>query len=547
MATVSFLNMDQAFVLTDNSIAAYASTDASAGALFSFLTTGGDDWEIVGSGLTYSGGLPTGGTVTAVNVDLDNDGGVGQELAITGLNLAATALGTGAGTANQQRDKFWAAVLGGADTVTFTMASYTNNFLFSGDGADISDGGLHLGANDSLLDGGNVLTHFSVIAGDFGNIIAGVAVGGNDTLTVGAYFLSGDFISVDPGATGIGGDDAIAPARLANTTYAALELFIVGDADVVIGLLQGGNDLIDLRSTIVTGVTQNLTIMGDAFIITSTGALLAGNDTIHGSALGEEIHGDYASSAGYVEGGKDRLFGYAGNDTIFGNEGRDQLFGHDGNDSLNGGIDGDIIDGGIGNDVMIGDTGNDSMLGGDGNDTMIGGSGSDTIDGGAGDDVSDASAGTDVMIGGAGRDSLFGGTGNDSITGDGGNDTLQGGDQNDTLLGGAGFDVLLGGNDNDTLDGGASNDILFGNAGNDTFVFSKGSATDTIRDMAAGASVADVINLVGFGAAFDTFAEVMAAATDNGTDTTINFGNGDVLIIQNVTVAGFNANDFIFG
>ena len=548
MATISFANLDQSVDITDASSIEFAALSGlAAGFSYSYVSTGGDDWEFAGTGITNAGAGPTGGAVTGVSVDLDDDAPGLFEIVITGLGgVAAASFGVGIGTAAEQRDKFWAAALGGADTINFTMVSFRSTHFFAGDGAKIHDGAVHIGAADSFVDGGTALTGSQTrIAGDYFDVVNGSAVGGNDTMSIGGFMISGDFISISPGATGVGGDDFIQPLRLANI---GLGFFVIsGDADSADGTLIGGNDLIDLRLVDMTGVTDLPGIYGDARQTFNSSLVIAGNDTIHGSSRRDFINGDTDGLPGYIEGGKDRLFGYGGNDSIIGGGGRDQLFGGDGDDTLNGGLDGDIIDGGIGNDNMTGDAGNDIMTGGDGNDTMIAGSGSDTVDGGIGDDAADAGAGADVMIGGTGKDGLFGGTGNDSISGDAGNDTLQGGDQNDTLLGGAGFDVLLGGNDNDTLDGGASNDILFGNAGNDTFVFSKGSATDTIRDMAAGASVADVINLVGFGAAFDTFAEVMAAATDNGTDTTINFGNGDVLIIQNVTVAGFNANDFIFG
>jgi len=68
-----------------------------------------------------------------------------------------------------------------------------------------------------------------------------------------------------------------------------------------------------------------------------------------------------------------------------------------------------------------------------------------------------------------------------------------------------------------------------------------------LRDFVAGASSGDVIQLMGFGAAFDTFAEVIAASTDDGTDTTIDFGGGDVIIVENILVGGFAADDFVFG
>lgn len=544
MATVSFANMDQAFDIRNNANIAFSSYD---GYTYSYLTTGAHDWEFNGAGLVDNGTVLTAGTVNGVDLDLDNDSFLSPEISITGLSVAATSFGLNVGTADQQRDTFWEAALGGADTLNVTMANYTVDFQFAGDGAHVMDGSLHLGANDSFNDGGTALTGFSFFTGDYMDVTDGVAVGGDDTFTVGAYILMGDFRVVS-GGSGVGGDDVLTPARLVDTT-AGGSIYMMGDVDGVnSGLLNAGADLIDLRSTDVSGLTTDTPVLvGDAYSVGSGGALIAGSDTIHGSSHADRIYGDYQANSGYVEGAKDRLFGYAGNDTILGNEGRDQLYGGDNDDNLDGGLDGDIIDGGAGNDSLTGDTGNDSMTGGDGNDTAIGGSGADTINGDVGDDIADASAGADVMNGGTGKDNYFGGAGNDSMSGDAGNDTLSGGDNNDTMLGGAGFDVLLGGNNEDYLDGGTSNDHLYGNAGVDTFAFSTGSGVDTVHDMVAGAGAGDFIRLQGFGAAFDTFAEVLAAATDNGADTTIDFGGGNMLVLLNVVVGDLNADDFIFG
>jgi hypothetical protein len=77
-------------------------------------------------------------------------------------------------------------------------------------------------------------------------------------------------------------------------------------------------------------------------------------------------------------------------------------------------------------------------------------------------------------------------------------------------------------------------------------VFNLGGDTDTIRDFTAGAGVGDVILLIGFGTALDTFAEVLAAATDDGVHTTINFGGGDVIVLRGVLVSQLAADDFTF-
>ena len=82
--------------------------------------------------------------------------------------------------------------------------------------------------------------------------------------------------------------------------------------------------------------------------------------------------------------------------------------------------------------------------------------------------------------------------------------------------------------------------------GFDRLEYGRGSAADTILDFRSGAGVIDVIALIGFGAAFDTFAEVLAATTNVRGDAVINFGGGDTLTLIGVTKAQLVADDFLF-
>lgn len=56
----------------------------------------------------------------------------------------------------------------------------------------------------------------------------------------------------------------------------------------------------------------------------------------------------------------------------------------------------------------------------------------------------------------------------------------------------------------------------------------------------------DVIRLTGLGPAFDSFAEIVAAATQNGANTVIAFGAGQSLTLQNIALADLDADDFVF-
>jgi Ca2+-binding RTX toxin-like protein len=132
----------------------------------------------------------------------------------------------------------------------------------------------------------------------------------------------------------------------------------------------------------------------------------AGNDTLTGTAFG------------------DNLFGFAGNDILNGLAGKDCLIGGPGNDRLNGGDDADTLEGNSGNDVASGGNGADRMNGGSGRDRLSGGASNDTLNG---------LSGNDSLSGGTGNDKLFGSTGNDKLSGGSGKNTYSAGPGNDTI------------------------------------------------------------------------------------------------------------------
>ena len=87
-------------------------------------------------------------------------------------------------------------------------------------------------------------------------------------------------------------------------------------------------------------------------------------------------------------------------------------------------------------------------------------------------------------------------------------------------------------------------DTLDGAAGDDTFRFQLGGGADQFIGFVAGAATEDQIELIGFGPTFDSFAEVIAAAMQVGADTVIDFGAGDVITLENTTLAALHADDF---
>ena len=116
-----------------------------------------------------------------------------------------------------------------------------------------------------------------------------------------------------------------------------------------------------------------------------------------------------------------------------------------------------------------------------------------------------------------------------------GDDTLSGGNGSDDLVGGAGNDVLIGGPGNDSLTGGV---------GDDLFVFDDEEGIDTISGFEAGAGSDDVIDVTAV-RNIDSFAELQAKVSDDGTDTTIQFDAENDIVLLGVTVADLHEDDFL--
>jgi Ca2+-binding RTX toxin-like protein len=180
------------------------------------------------------------------------------------------------------------------------------------------------------------------------------------------------------------------------------------------------------------------------------------------------------------------VFGEAGNDTLVGSDLADQLDGGGGVDVLRGGAGMDGLLPGGGGGELVGGEGRDraaffgdgewlvneqrvahvgpseettlrgveivTIAGGDGADVVTGAafSGVLVLRGGRGADELTSGAGRDHLLGGPGNDVLVGGDGNDLLEGEQGRDELRGGDGNDQLLGGAGQDTCIGGDGADS-------------------------------------------------------------------------------------------------
>ena len=174
-----------------------------------------------------------------------------------------------------------------------------------------------------------------------------------------------------------------------------------------------------------------------------------------------------------------------------------------------------------------------SFLGNGGNDTITG-NGSTQLE------YFNASAGVNVNLT-TGIASGNASVGTDTITG--GVNDVQGSNFDDTITGSAGNNSLFGNDGNDTLNGGGGNDYLNGGSGADTFVYANGGGADFIGDFNRGEG--DRIDLTGVTGIF-TLADIQARATQQGSDTLIDFGGGNTITLANIAVGSLVASDFVF-
>lgn len=243
---------------------------------------------------------------------------------------------------------------------------------------------------------------------------------------------------------------------------------------------------------------QGLGAEGDVYISIENITSGNGNDIVYGDDNDNHI---------YTRLGNDTVYAGGGNDVVVASRGHDIVYGGDGNDVLNGGY---------GNDVLYGEAGNDRLVGEDGNDSLYN------------------SEGVGWLIAGPGDDFLSDGSGNSVLAGNAGNDTILAGGGNDRCLGDSGDDYIDGGNGADRITGGEGNDYLLGGNGNDIFVFRDGMDIDRIGDFTYGEDRL-FINTSLLNGETDAAAVIARYATVSGTDIIIDFGDGDMIILEGVT------------
>lgn len=170
----------------------------------------------------------------------------------------------------------------------------------------------------------------------------------------------------------------------------------------------------------------------------------------------------------------------------------------------------DTLSGSAFDDILYGLGGRDTISGNAGTDTLYGGSGGDRLNGGAGHDM---------LIGGAGRDARWT------------QDTPASSDNADILYGDAGNDRIWGNAGADRLWGGTGNDILWGGGGRDIFVFTAGQ--DQFMDVTRYVDTILLDDRLWSGTLTPTQVTTRFG-TMNGTDARLDFGNGNVLTVEDI-------------
>jgi Ca2+-binding RTX toxin-like protein len=397
-------------------------------------------------------------------------------------------------------------------------------------------------------------------------------------------------------------DDAIATSYVANagqitiinsggTLTKAFGSFVLAGGFVASGTISTLQRTSGDSATLYESIT-GLTLDALAFVSAAAGDKLplafAGADTLNGNSTDEDLFGGDQNDALYGNGGDDDLHGEAGDDVMAGGPGDDNFYVSDPGDVVveapNEGDD--LVYTALANytllanvdrlafDTAISHTGTGNEL----DNILTGNAGADTLHGLEGDDAYTVGAGDIVIeLPGEGTDrvqtslanyslpdnienlTLSSGVGtgfgnaldNQIVVNGGATRVVYGLGGNDTLVSLGGSDVLDGGEGNDTLTAGSGTDIMLGGGGNDTFNI--GIGNHTIADFVAGANTPDKINLasykpggVNFGQnIFTSMTDIFAHATQAGTDTVIDLGDGNSLTLMGVQRASLVATDFV--
>jgi Bacterial Ig-like domain/Bacterial Ig domain len=104
--------------------------------------------------------------------------------------------------------------------------------------------------------------------------------------------------------------------------------------------------------------------------------------------------------------------------------------------------------------------------------------------------------------------------------------------------------AILGSSGSNTLNSTGANNLFVGNGHPDTFVFAPNFGNDVIKDFSTQGRGHDVVQFSK--SVFDSFADVLAHATQSGQNVVIADSTGDSLTLKNVKLAALDKHDFHF-
>jgi Ca2+-binding RTX toxin-like protein len=271
----------------------------------------------------------------------------------------------------------------------------------------------------------------------------------------------------------------------------------------------------EYRGFEVVMITQNFARTG-ADVILDTGAVSPPPLAVAPAPPPEPEPIRASSNAEFVDGtaGNDTIFAYAGNDTIDGGGGND------------------TIDGGYGHDMFLMHQGDAEQVNGSWGADWVNYEIHSTI--GARIDLNNSANNAGAATGDV-LQSISGVRGTryaDEINGDSQQNMLYASSGNDTIRGRGGDDFLHGNSGNDYVWGGPGDDTVRGGPGNDRFWFRPGMDRDIIEDFQDNI---DVLDLQRFN--LNSLQNLFDMAEERNGDVIINFGGGDVLIIENTQLA----------
>jgi Ca2+-binding RTX toxin-like protein len=489
--------IDVAGVVTTEAVS--AGTDTVQSSVTWTLGTNFENLMLTGAAAINGTGNTQANVITGNSADNILNGGTGADTFIGGLGNDTYVVDNIGDTTTENANE-------GTDliqsSITWTMAANIENLTLTGTGAingtgNVSNNTITGGTGANILDGGagadtliGGLGNDTYVVDNLGDITLELAGGGTDLVQASiSWTLASEVENLT--LTGISN---------INGTGNSLVNTITGNAGN--NILNGAGGL----DTLVGGLGDD-TYLVDVAGVNTTEAASAGTDTVQSSVtwtLGTNLENLILTGSAAING--------TGNTTA------NTITGNSANNTLNGGTGADIMIGGLGDDNYVVDNIGDVV-------TEIANEGNDLVQSSASFTLS-AYVDSLTLTGTA----AINGTGNAS---------------DNSLIGNSGANILNGSAGNDQLTGAAGNDMLTGGVGNDTFNFSAGFGKDIISDFTAGVGASDDLHLT-LGTAFDTYAEIMAAATQVGANTVITISTADTITLNGVLKVALVADDFMF-